>query len=111
MYIPNRGDIVWMNLSPTLGSEQKGKRPCYVHSPKPYNRIGLVIISPITSKVKGYGGEVHLPISLKTKGVILSDHIRTLDWKIREVEFKENTPDDFQNEVFTKLEVLLNPNL
>ena len=54
-YIPERGDIVWLDFNPQLGHEQRGRRPALVMSYKAYNeKIGLAIFCPITSKDKGY---------------------------------------------------------
>ena len=80
-YIPRQGDIIWVDHAPSIGLEQSGIRPSIVLSHDNYNRIGFVIVSPITSKEKGYGGEVKLPDYLKTKGVVLTDQIRTIDWE------------------------------
>lgn len=82
-YVPNRGDIVWLDFNPVRGHEQSGRRPALVISPEKYNaKSGLVLVCPITLQVKGYPFEVEF----KTKsvhGVILSDQIRGVDWKER----------------------------
>jgi len=86
-YIPERGDILWMNFNPQSGHEQKGKRPAVVLSPKEYNeKTGLGLFCPITSKVKNYPFEVNLE-NKKIDGVVLSDQIKNLDWKTRKIEF------------------------
>ncbi len=83
IYIPEKGDILWVNFNPTKGHEQKGHRPALVLTPRLYNeKTGLMVISPITSTSKGYPFEVEIKNS-KIKGVILSDQLRTLDWKVR----------------------------
>ena len=87
-YIPDRGDIVWLNFNPQAGHEQRGKRPALILSPKLYNvKTSLCICLPITSKVKGYPFEVALPSKLEIEGVILSDQIKNLDFTVREVSF------------------------
>ncbi|SFO97971.1 endoribonuclease MazF [Hydrogenimonas thermophila] len=87
-YIPDRGDIVWLNFTPQAGHEQKGKRPALVISPKIYNeKTSLCICVPITSKVKGYPFEVSLPKKLPIEGVILSDQVKNLDFMARDVTF------------------------
>ena len=87
-YIPNRGDIVWINFTPQAGHEQRGKRPALILSPKIYNeKTSLCICLPITSKIKGYPFEVALPENLPIQGVILSDQIKNLDFSAREVSF------------------------
>ena len=53
MSSPQRGDIYWINLDPTIGAEIKKTRPCVIVSPDAANRSGpLVIVAPIT-KVQG----------------------------------------------------------
>lgn len=87
-YIPKFGEIVWVNLEPTKGHEQGGSRPSLVLSNTKYNdKTGMVLIAPITSKPKGYAGEIPLPTGLNITGVILSDHIRNLDWVERSISF------------------------
>lgn len=87
-YVPRRGDIVWLSLDPQAGHEQAGRRPAFVLSPENYNRkTGLFLACPITSKMKGYPFEVMLPDGLAVSGVILSDQIKSLDWKVRKAEF------------------------
>jgi len=94
-YIPDRGDIVWLNFTPQTGHEQRGKRPALILSPKIYNeKTSLCICLPITSKVKGYPFEVPLSEGLEVKGVILSDQIKNLDFTAREVSYICDVPDD-----------------
>jgi mRNA interferase MazF len=72
-YTPDRGDIVWFNFSPHVEHEQSGMRPALVMSPISYNhRSGMMLVCPITSKVKGYPFEVRIKIK-KIDGVILAD--------------------------------------
>ena len=82
-YIPDRGDIVWLDFSPQRGREQVGIRPALVISPKAYNqRSELMLACPITSKIKGYPFEVRVKAG-EIDGVILADQVKSLDWKIR----------------------------
>lgn len=107
-YIPEQKDIVWINFDPQAGNEQKGKRPALILSPLQYNeKTNLAICVPITSKIKGYSFEVKIPDGLKVSGVILSDHVKSLDWKIREAKFLDKLPDFEFNEVIDKLSLLL----
>lgn len=78
-----------ITFGPTQGREQSGKRPALVLSPKNYNITGLCIVCPITSKSKGYRFEVKVEDSNVLKGVILTDHIKTLDWQDRGYEYIE----------------------
>jgi mRNA interferase MazF len=79
-YIPDRGDVVYLNFDPTKGHEQRGHRPAFVVSPRSYNeRSSLALFMPITKKRKGYPFEVVLPSELQVQGVILTDQIKCLD--------------------------------
>lgn len=107
-FIPDRGDIVWINMQPQAGHEQSGRRPAAVLSPKSYNgKVGLALLCPITSQIKGYPFEVMIPSELKVKGVILSDQVKSLDWEIRKTEFCDKLPQDVILEIIKKLETLL----
>ncbi len=87
-YVPDRGDIVWLNFSPQTGHEQRGTRPALILSPKIYNeKTSLCVCLPITSKVKGYPFEVALPKGLKVEGVILSDQVKNLDYSARDATY------------------------
>lgn len=87
-YIPQRGDVVWLNFQPQTGREQGGRRPAVVLSNSNYNKVvGLAIFCPITSKVKGYPFEVSLPPGFPISGVVLVDQVKSLDWQKREAEF------------------------
>jgi mRNA interferase MazF len=86
-YVPDRGDVVWLSFDPTSGHEQKGQRPALVISPRIYNaKTHLLVCCPITSQTKGYPFEVYLAME-KLHGVVLSDQVRTLDWKARKAKF------------------------
>ncbi|PSB28822.1 type II toxin-antitoxin system PemK/MazF family toxin [Chlorogloea sp. CCALA 695] len=108
IYIPERGDIVRLNFSPHLGHEQGFERPAIVLSPSKYNKlISLALMCPITKHSKGYPFEVELLEGMKTFGVILSDQIKSFDWKARQVKFVEKAPSELIEEVLAKVEPLL----
>lgn len=107
-YVPNRGDIVWINFNPQAGHEQAGRRPAIILSPQSYNgKVGLCILCPITNKVKGYPFEVLIPAGLGISGVVLSDQAKSLDWQVRNAEFIARLPETVINEVLKKLKSLL----
>src|SRR5215813_14686908 len=86
-YVPERGDAVWVTLDPQAGHEQAGRRPALVLSPAAYNRrVGLALLCPITNQIKGYPFEVLIPQGLKVTGAVLSDQVKSLDWKARKAE-------------------------
>ena len=107
-YCPKRGDIIWLTFTPQAGHEQAGHRPAVVLSPESYNRkVGLALLSPITSHVKGYPFEVAVPPGLAVSGVILSDQVKSLDWKARKTQFGEELPTEILQDVLAKFGALL----
>ncbi len=109
-YIPGRGDVVWVQFNPQAGHEQAGRRPALVVSPASYNRrVGLALLCPITSQVKGYPFEVSLPVGGKVSGVVLADQIKSLDWRARQAELVARAPEAVTREVLQKLGALLAP--
>lgn len=107
-YIPDRGDIVWLTFDPQAGREHYGKRPALVISPKAYNeKVGLAVFCPVTSKKKGYPFEVELNIKGKVEGVILSDQVKSLDWKERDADFIAKTDVKLLTDVLDKILLLI----
>ncbi len=105
---PDRGDVVWLTFNPQAGHEQAGRRPAVVLSPAAYNaKVGLALLCPITTKVKGYPFEVALPAGFPVRGVILADQVRSLDWRARGAAFVAHLPAEVVGEVLSKLETLL----
>lgn len=106
-YIPEKGDIVWIDLSPTRGHEQANVRPVVVVSPRAYNKkLGLLVACPVTSQVKGYPFEVIVD-EKKIAGVVLVDQIRSMDWRSRNVKFIQKASADLIAEVSQKIKILL----
>lgn len=109
-YVPNRGDVAWISFTPQVGHEQAGRRPALVISPAGYNRkVSLAIFCPITRQVKGYPFEVGIPSGLEVSGVVLSDQVKSLDWRARKAEFICKLPHSATLEVLDKLGTLLSP--
>ena len=109
-WAPERGDVVWITMSPSVGQEQSGRRPALVVSPASYNsKVGRAILCPITSQVKGYPFEVPLPDGLPVQGVVLSDQAKSLDWRSRGAEFACRVPGDCITSVLQRLERLIAP--
>ena len=107
-YVPHCGDVVWISLNPQSGHEQAGRRPAVVLSPQSYNsKVGLAIFCPITNQPKGYPFEVLLPAGLPVAGAILSDQVKSLDWRARRTEFICTLPTETISEALQKLATLL----
>src|SRR4051794_10938611 len=94
-YVPDRGDLIWVNLSPAMGHEQSGRRPVLVISPRTYNRkTGLCVICTSTRQRKGYAFEVVVDDAPGKESVVLADHVRNIDWRVRQAErFRRVKPD------------------
>lgn len=86
-YAPEAGDFVWLTFDPQAGYEEAGRRPALVLSPRMYNqKAGLALVCPVTKQAKGYPFEVPVPAGLGLTGVILADHVKSVDWKARRAE-------------------------
>jgi mRNA interferase MazF len=109
-WIPGRGDVVWIAMDPTAGHEQSGGRPALVITPAAYNgKVGLAILCPITSRVKGYPFEVRVPDGLPVEGVVLSDQAKSLDWRARGAAYLCAVPQETTLAVLQRLETLVTP--
>ena len=85
-YIPEAGEVVWLSFTPQAGHEQAGHRLAVVLSPAAYNRIGLMLCCPMTTRIKGYPFEVR--IGGEPPSVVLADQVKSLDWRARGAERK-----------------------
>ena len=109
-FTPGRGDLIWLEFTPQAGHEQAGTRPALVVSPRDYNRrVGLALVCPITSQVKGYPFEVELPAEMKIKGAVLADQVKSVDWRVRKARSAGAVPAGVLDEVVARILVLVNP--
>lgn len=107
-YVPDRGDVVWLNFDPQSGREQAGHRPALVLSPASYNgRIGLMVVCPITTRVKGYPFEVPILGDPGIAGAVLADHVKSVDWKARRAKKKGRASPAAVRQVLGKLHALI----
>lgn len=108
VYQPERGDLVYLDFTPHAGTEQAGRRPALVLSPKEFNiATGLMLACPVTNQVKGGSFEVPLPRGTKVTGVVLSDHIRSVDWIARNAEYHSQATEEVMGEVLGRIEAIL----
>jgi mRNA interferase MazF len=107
-YIPDAGDIVWLDFDPQVGREQAKRRPALVLTDRTYNRAsGLVVVCPLTSKQKPY--PFALPVVVdKVEGSVLVDHVKSVDWKARGATFCLKAGPTLLSKVRAYLGVLLN---
>lgn len=107
-YAPKRGDLIWITFNPQAGHEQAGRRPALVISPGAYNtKVGLALLCPVTSRAKGYPFEVAIPPGAGVEGVVLSDQVKSLDWRARNAERIGTLPGAALREVLAKLATLV----
>lgn len=107
-YVPDRGDVVWLDFDPQKGKEIQKRSPALVLSLKNYNaKVGLALVTPITSKIKGYPFEVAFSDSKMGSGSVLADQIRSLDWNERHAEKITKFKFSLVEDVLAKVRVLL----
>jgi mRNA interferase MazF len=108
LYVPDCGDVIWLNFDPQAGHEQAGRRPAVVLSPEAYNvRTGLCVVVPITNQGKGYPFELPVPAHCRTTGFALCDQVRNLDWQARNAILRERAGKPFVQEIMARLQPLL----
>jgi mRNA interferase MazF len=107
-YQPDRGHIVYLDFTPNAGTEQGGRRPALVLSPKNFNiATGLMLACPITNQLKGGSFEVQLPRGVRVTGAVLSDHVRSVDWIARNAEYHSDANEEVMCEVLGRIEAIL----
>lgn len=106
--LPDAGDIVWVDLGETPGTEQYGRRPALILTPLIYHEVSSrAVICPITSTDKAWASNVHLPVGLKTRGVVLLDQLRAIDRRHRMFDIVECIPQVTLIEIHHRLASLL----
>lgn len=104
MALPDRGDLVWLEFSPQAGVEQAGLRPAVVLTVAAYHRRSrLAVVCPITSREKGWPMEVKLPAGLPIQGVVLVDHVRSVDRQARNMRIAGQVPLAVMDEIDARL--------
>ena len=104
-YVPDAGDVVWLHFDPQAGREKAGHRPAVVISPAKYNRFGLMICCPVTTKIKGYPFEVAL--AGDPASVVNADQVKSLDWRVRDARRKGRVDGGELAEIRQKLKLLI----
>jgi mRNA interferase MazF len=105
-FVPDAGDIVWLEFSPQAGHEQAGHRPALVLSPAAYNgKTGMMICCPLTTQIKGYPFEV--VVDRKRPSAVLSDQVKSLDWRARKASRKGRVAENVLVETRAKIRALL----
>ena len=108
-YVPDSGDIVWLEFDPQAGHEQAGHRPALVISPASYNdKTSLMVCCPLTTQIKGHPFEVLTDLG-GVPGAVLSDQVKSLDWRARNAKKKGSVPATVMLHVRAKIKALLLP--
>jgi len=106
-YIPDRGDVVWLDFDPTRGAEIQKLRPALVLSQKLFNtKVKLALVAPITSTIRGHGFEVVLN-GKNVSGAVLCQQIRVIDFRERMARFVEKAPKNTVTDVLKKVQVIV----
>lgn len=106
-YVPEAGDVVWLQFEPQAGHEQSGHRPALVISPATYNgKTGLMVCCPMSTKIKGHPFEVVTTIN-GLACAVLSDQVKSLDWQVRRASKKAETSPEVMLHVRAKLKAML----
>jgi mRNA interferase MazF len=106
-YVPDAGDVVWLEFDPQAGHEQAGHRPALVISPASYNlKTSLMVCCPMTTKVKGHPFEVLTEVG-GLACAVLSDQVKSLDWRVRKAKKKAAVASEVMLHVRAKIKALL----
>jgi mRNA interferase MazF len=106
-YVPDAGDVVWLTFDAHAGHEQAGRRPALVLSPRTYNdKAGLAVVCPVTTQAKGYPFEVPVAAA-DIAGVVLADHLKSVDWRARRASRAARASDETVSEVLERIRPLL----
>ncbi len=106
-YVPDAGDVVWLEFDPQAGHEQAGHRPAVVLSPALYNgKTGLMVCCPLSTRIKGYPFEVATRVDGQDC-VVLSDQVKSLDWKIRKARKNGAVAESVLLQVRARIKALL----
>lgn len=106
-YVPDSGDIVWLEFDPQAGHEQAGHRPALVISPASYNdKTSLMVCCPLTTKIKSHPFEVLTDVG-GVAGAVLSDQVKSLDWRARKAKKKGSVSATVMQHVRAKIKALL----
>jgi mRNA interferase MazF len=107
-YIPKRGDFIWIDFDPEAGHEQMGNRPALVVSHDGFNqRMGFAFVCPISNTQRKNPFYVTIPEGEAVTGVIMTDQLRSLDFRARNASFKSECPDLLLQDVLRRIKPII----
>jgi mRNA interferase MazF len=107
---PQQGEVIKLDLDPTLGHEQKGYRPVLVVSASLFNKhTGFCWVVPVTTPQKGLPNEIRLPEGLPVHGTLLLSQLRSIDWQARPFSVACSAPQTFLEDILARLASVLEP--
>ncbi|MGD9552773.1 MAG: type II toxin-antitoxin system PemK/MazF family toxin [Arcobacteraceae bacterium] len=93
-YIPQKGDLVILTFDPSAGHEQQGRRPALILSNEAFNKaLGLAVACPITNTNRNFPFHVEVK-SENLTGFIMTEQIKSIDYKVRKAKFVEKVSDE-----------------
>lgn len=105
---PRQGEVLKLDLAPTIGHEQQGYRPALVVSASRFNQhTGFCWLIPITTPQKGLPNEIRLPEGLAVHGTLLLSQLRSVDWRARRYSSACFVPPDFLDDINARLAGIL----
>lgn len=108
MQVPDRGDFIYLDFDPQIGTEQSGRRPAIVLSPEKFNRVtGYATVCPISGTNRKWGFNIDIPDDLAVSGIVIGDQIKNLDWKTRNAQIKGKAPSALTNKVVQVIQTYL----
>lgn len=107
-YVPNQGDLVWINMDPQVGNEIKGRRPALVVSQALFNKMtGFAVVCPVTTTNKRFAFHVEIKNAVEISGVIKTDQLKSIDFRARKIQKIETADKDVLNEVLRKIDAII----
>lgn len=107
-WTPDAGDLIWVDLSPTAGTEQSGRRPALVLSSAQFNRqSGRAVVLPVTSRLRDFPFQVALPPDAPITGAAMADQVRTIDWRARFAKLGGTVDDALLSEARSKAAMVM----
>ena len=107
-YIPQKGDFVWLNFDPQTGHEQQGVRTALVISNSLFNqKTGLCILCTTTTKDRGFPFHKEISSGLKVKGFVMTEQVKSLDYRARNIKFISKAPTDLLDDVLALIDAII----